>query len=144
MAKLATLRLRHRMLDAMTIALTAIVIVAFLVVAFLLTAAPAWSQPTKNSAASAAPIPADPRPRHTPLSNAPGLIPAAPWPRDISISNGGVLIYQPQVNRWEGNQIDLRAALAIKPTGAKEETFGVVFATARTQVAKVARRGGVG
>src|SRR4029453_15188268 len=126
MAKLATLRLRHRMLDAMTIALTAIVIVAFLVVAFLLTAAPAWSQPTKNSAASAAPIPAD------------------PWPRDISISNAAVLIYQPHVNRWEGNQIDLRAALALKPTGAKEETFGVVFATARTQVDKVARRGGVG
>ena len=31
------------------------------------------------------------------------------------------------------------AALAIKPTGAKDETFGVVFATARTQVDKVAR-----
>ena len=31
------------------------------------------------------------------------------------------------------------AALAIKPTGAKEETFGVIFANARTQVDKVAR-----
>ena len=59
-------------------------------------------------------------------------IPADPWPRDISISNAAVLIYQPQVNKWEGDQIDFRAALAIKPTGAKEETFGVVFATART------------
>jgi hypothetical protein len=39
----------------------------------------------------------------------------------------------------EGNRIDFRAAVAIKPTGAKEETFGVVFATARTQVDKVAR-----
>ena len=29
--------------------------------------------------------------------------------------------------------------MAIKPTGAKDETFGVVFATARTQVDKVAR-----
>src|SRR5262245_3149377 len=121
MARLATLRLRHCMLDAMTIALTAIVIVAFLVFALLLTAAPAWSQPTKNPSASAAPIPAD------------------PWPRDISISNAAVLVYQPQVNKWEGNQIDFRAALAIKPTGAKDETFGVVFATARTQVDRVAR-----
>src|SRR5215472_8736285 len=66
-------------------------------------------------------------------------LPADPWPRDLSVSNAAVLVYQPQVNKWEGNQIDFRAALAIKPTGAKDETFGVVFATARTQVDKVAR-----
>ena len=66
-------------------------------------------------------------------------LPADPWPRDLSISSAAVLVYQPQVNKWDGNQIDFRAALAIKPTGAKEETFGVVFATARTQVDKVAR-----
>ena len=41
--------------------------------------------------------------------------------------------------QWTDNQIDFRAALAIKPAGAKEETFGVVFATARTQVDKVMR-----
>ncbi len=50
-----------------------------------------------------------------------------------------MLVYQPQVNKWDGNQIDFRAALAIKVTGAKDETFGVIFATARTQVDKVAR-----
>src|SRR5437763_2511116 len=66
-------------------------------------------------------------------------IPADPWPRDLSISNAALLVYQPQVNKWDGNQIDFRAALAIKPTSAKDETFGVVFATARTQVDKVAR-----
>ena len=62
-----------------------------------------------------------------------------PWPRDVSLPNAAVLVYQPQVNSWVGNQIDLRAALAIKPTGATQETFGVVFATARTQVDKIAR-----
>ena len=66
-------------------------------------------------------------------------LPADPWPRDVSISNAAVLVYQPQVNKWTDNQIDFRCALAIKPAGAKEETFGVVFATARTQVDKVAR-----
>jgi hypothetical protein len=66
-------------------------------------------------------------------------LPADPWPRDISLSNAALLVYQPQVEKWEGNRIDFRAAVAIKPTGAKEETFGVVFATARTQVDKVAR-----
>ncbi|MFO1398111.1 MAG: hypothetical protein U1F48_13700 [Burkholderiales bacterium] len=74
-----------------------------------------------------------------PRSPAPPGLPADPWPRDISISNAAVLIYQPQVNKWEGNQIDFRAALAIKPTGAKDETFGVIFATARTQIDKVDR-----
>ena len=60
---------------------------------------------------------------------APAKLPADPWPRAISISSAAVLVYQPQVNKWQDNQIDFRAALAIKPTGAKEETFGVVFAT---------------
>ena len=65
--------------------------------------------------------------------------PADPWPRDLSLSNAAVLVYQPQINQWTDNRIDFRAALAIKPTGAQQETFGVVFATARTQVDKVAR-----
>jgi hypothetical protein len=68
-----------------------------------------------------------------------GNLPADPWPRDVSLPNAALLIYQPQVNSWVGNQIDFRAALAIKPTGAQQETFGVVFATARTQVDKIAR-----
>ena len=43
------------------------------------------------------------------------------------------------MNSWVDNKLDFRSAMAIKPTGAKEETFGVVFATARTQVDKVER-----
>src|SRR5215831_634247 len=69
----------------------------------------------------------------------PSSIPADPWPRDLSIPGAAVLVYQPQVNSWKDNQIDFRAAVAIKPDGAKDETFGVIFATARTQVDKVAR-----
>ena len=81
------------------------------------------------------------QPRHAlrrPPRAAPQL-PADPWPRVLDLANAQVLVYQPQVNKWDGNQIDFRAAVAIKPTGAKEETFGVIFATARTQVDKVAR-----
>ena len=36
---------------------------------------------------------------------------AARW---SDLTNGQVLVYQPQVNKWDGNQIDFRAALAIK------------------------------
>ena len=116
MATLASPRIRRRLFVAMSTSLYAIAVVAL-----LLGVGPARSQTASTSTPASAQIPAD------------------PWPRDISISSAAVLIYQPQVNRWEGNQIDFRAALAIKPTGTKEETFGVVFATARTQVDKVAR-----
>jgi hypothetical protein len=73
--------------------------------------------------------------------SAPGAVPASadPWPRDVSIPGAAALLYQPQVNTWVDNQIEFRAAVALKPTGAANETFGVVFATARTQVDKVAR-----
>jgi hypothetical protein len=65
--------------------------------------------------------------------------PADPWPRVVDLANAQVLVYQPQVNKWTDNQLEFRAALAIKPTDAKEETFGVIFASARTQVDKVLR-----
>lgn len=70
-----------------------------------------------------------------------GAVPASadPWPRDVSIPDAAALLYQPQINTWVDNQIDFRAAVALKPAGATNETFGVVFATARTQIDKVAR-----
>ncbi len=66
-----------------------------------------------------------------------GTPPPDPWPRVVDLANGQVLVYQPQVNKWTDNQLEFRAALAIKPTDAKEETFGVIFASTRTQVDKV-------
>jgi len=72
-------------------------------------------------------------------AQATGSLPADPWPRDVSVRNAAVLVYQPQVNSWVGNQIDMRMALALKPAGATQETFGVAFATARTLVDKAAR-----
>ncbi|MEO8124039.1 MAG: hypothetical protein ABI633_08320, partial [Burkholderiales bacterium] len=66
-------------------------------------------------------------------------LPADPWPRQVNLTNGTVMMYQPQVSSWVGNQIEFRSALAIHPKGAKGESFGVLFATARTQVDKVSR-----
>jgi hypothetical protein len=62
-----------------------------------------------------------------------------PWPRSIDLANGQVLLYQPQINTFDGNQLDLRAALSLIPSGSKEQRFGVVFATARTHVDRVSR-----
>ena len=66
-------------------------------------------------------------------------LPADPWPRVVDLAKGQALVYQPQVDKWEGNQLSFRSAVAIKPVGATEESFGVIFATARTQVDRVAR-----
>ena len=76
----------------------------------------------------------------TPPAAAPAsALPQDPWPRQVDLSNATLLVYQPQINKWEGNQLDFRAAVAIQPTGATRETFGTFFATARTQVDRVAR-----
>ena len=66
-------------------------------------------------------------------------LPADPWPRVVDLSNGQLLAYQPQVIRWNDNQLEFRAALAFRPDGAKEESFGVIVATTRTQVDRVLR-----
>ena len=42
----------------------------------------------------------------------------------MDLSNAALLIYQPQVDKWDGNQIEIHTAVAIKPTGAQVETFG--------------------
>jgi hypothetical protein len=68
-----------------------------------------------------------------------GAPPPDPWPRGVDLGDAQVLVYQPQINSWTDNQLDFRAALAIKSSGAKADSFGVIFATARTQVDKVLR-----
>src|SRR5512139_1410133 len=75
--------------------------------------------PPQPSAASAAPAPRD------------------PWPRDVTLTGADALIYQPQVDSWTGNVLAWRVAIALRPTGAKNETFGVVWGTARTDVDRV-------
>ncbi|HYN61348.1 MAG TPA: carbohydrate-binding family V/XII, partial [Rubrivivax sp.] len=68
-----------------------------------------------------------------------GKPPPDPWPRVVDLANGQVLAYQPQVITWADNRLEFRAALAIKPQGAKEESFGTIVASARTQVDKLLR-----
>ena len=85
---------------------------------------------TLNLAFAAAPLPSKPAP-------APDL---DSWPREVKLSNAAILIYQPQVNSWVDNRIDLRSALAILPAGAEREAFGVIFATANTRIDKATRR----
>ncbi len=62
-----------------------------------------------------------------------------PWPREYQLPSAKLLVYQPQVESWQGNQISFRAAVEATPPGAKEPDFGVIWATARTEVDPIRR-----
>ena len=62
-----------------------------------------------------------------------------PWPRQYQLPSVELLIYQPQVESWQGNQLSFRAAVGATPLGAKEPAFGVIWATARTEVDPIRR-----
>ena len=70
---------------------------------------------------------------------APPPRPADPWPRKIQVDDRTLLVYQPQIASWSGNQLVLRAAVAVLPLGQGDEAFGVIEAQAQTQVDRVQR-----
>jgi len=61
------------------------------------------------------------------------------WPREFKLNNATLFMFQPQVNSWDGHLLDFRAAVGVKPAGSDQETFGVIWATARTHVDRVTR-----
>ncbi len=65
--------------------------------------------------------------------------PADAWPRPVAMPGAAAIVYAPQVERWTGNRIDFRAAVAVRPAGAATEAFGTVTVSATTRVDKVAR-----
>ena len=69
-----------------------------------------------------------------PASTAAPVASPDPWPRDVTLNNADALIYQPQIESWIGNKLAWRVAVALRTSGSKEETFGVIKGTARTEV----------
>jgi hypothetical protein len=61
------------------------------------------------------------------------------WPRTFPTNGYDFALYQPSINEWPGNQLDGRFAIATRPTGTSNETYGVAFFTARTEIDKVER-----
>ena len=97
-------------------------------------AAVASAQTPAPAARAAAPAPAPP---------SAARVSAEVWPRHIGLSGAAVLVYQPQVTGWVDNRMDFRSAAAIRSAGAKEESYGVIEASARTVVDKVSRTVGL-
>lgn len=61
------------------------------------------------------------------------------WPRFYATNGFEFALYQPEISAWSGNELDGRLVVAVRPAGTTNETYGVVFFTARTDIDKVNR-----
>ncbi len=61
------------------------------------------------------------------------------WPRTFTSGADKFLVYQPQVDKWEGNHIDLYSAVEMTKEKGANPTYGVVWFSARTEVDKINR-----
>ena len=61
------------------------------------------------------------------------------WPRTFTADGNDMAIFQPQISTWKGNQLAGRFAVGVRLTGSKEEAYGVVSFTARTEIDKLNR-----
>src|SRR5579863_1488723 len=65
---------------------------------------------------------------------------ASGWPRELDRADEKILMYQPQLEGWEDDQIRAYAALSVVNRKDKRTKYGVVSFTARTDVDKVNRQ----
>jgi hypothetical protein len=61
------------------------------------------------------------------------------WPRLLSTNGWQFAVYQPQIDSWQGAQLTGRFAVGVRSTATSNETYGVTFFQARTEIDKVNR-----
>ena len=61
------------------------------------------------------------------------------WPRTFTSGTDTFTVYQPQVDKWEGNRIDLYSAVELKTGKDGAAKYGVIWFDARTEVDKINR-----
>ncbi|MCE0521873.1 MAG: hypothetical protein LV480_03070 [Methylacidiphilales bacterium] len=105
------------------------------------TAAPATSDPASAPAPAAA---QDPDPNQQP-SDLAGGAPATPppavtskfnWPRTYKDNTATLMVYQPEIEKWDGFNFRARFAVSIQEAGQPAPAFGVIWLTATTNVDK--------
>jgi len=66
--------------------------------------------------------------------------PTSSWPEEVRSGDWIITMYQPQVDSFEGNRLEARAAVSVKSVdGAGEPTFGAVWISANVDVDREAR-----
>ena len=71
-------------------------------------------------------------------SQGPGLTDKG-WPRKLVSGANSFAVSQPQIEQWQGNRLEARAAVAITDGQSKQTAYGVVWFTARTEIDKINR-----
>lgn len=61
------------------------------------------------------------------------------WPRAFTNNGDTYSIYQPQVDKWDGNRVYLYSAVEVKNATGKSLNYGVIWFNARTEVDKLNR-----
>lgn len=61
------------------------------------------------------------------------------WPRFFATNGYEFAVFQPQIAKWPGNQLEGRFAVAVRSAGTTNETLGVISFKARTDIDKVNR-----
>ena len=61
------------------------------------------------------------------------------WPRTIEVSEGTIIIYQPQLETYDGNSMTGRSAVSVTAAGETDPVFGTVWIAARVETDRDAR-----
>src|SRR5262245_43080794 len=62
-----------------------------------------------------------------------------PWPRKFVSGGTTISLYQPQLQKWQDNQLSAMAAMEVQTANSKTPSYGVVWFDARTEIDKVNR-----
>jgi len=58
------------------------------------------------------------------------------WPRQITEGDKTLTIYQPQLEKWDGNHLEARSAVSVQKQSNPDPLFGTIWFEARTDVNK--------
>src|SRR5262245_57261197 len=67
-----------------------------------------------------------------PLSS-PNPAPSFPWPSRFTHDEHAFTVFPPQLDRWQGERLEGRAAVSVQAPGAPKPVFGMVWLSARTE-----------
>src|SRR4051812_9898057 len=60
------------------------------------------------------------------------------WPRQFEDGGLKISVFQPQIEKWQGEDFQTRSAVSVTPAGSDKPLFGVVWMKARAEVDKAA------